>query len=74
MIAEAITALAVQADWSLTRDLAVEQGERAAYVRASWVAYPTVSDVPSLRVRGPVRSHGLRPSNPVPAGRFPIER
>ena len=73
MIAEAIAALAGRADWSLTRDLALEQGERAAYVRASWVAYPTVPDVPSLRVRGPVRSRGLRPSTPVAAGRFPIE-
>ena len=74
MISEAITALAGRADWSLTRDLAVKQGERAAYVRASWVAYPVVSNVPRLRARGPVESHGLRPSKPVAAGRFPIEQ
>jgi hypothetical protein len=73
MIAEAIVALAGRADWSLTRDLALKQGERAAYVRASWVAHAAVPDVPHLRVRGPVKSHGLRPSQPVAAGRFPIE-
>lgn len=74
MIAEAIEALAGRADWLLTRDLALKQGERAAYVRASWVAYPAVPDAPHLQVRGPVKSHGLSPSGPVPAGRFPIER
>lgn len=74
MIAEAITALAGRANWLLTRDLAVRQGERAAYVRASWVAYPVVPDAPTLRVRGPIKSRGLRPSRPVVAGRFPIER
>jgi hypothetical protein len=73
MISEAIEALAGRADWSLTRDLALEQGERAAYVRASWVAYPAVPEVPHLRVRGPVKSHGLRPSKPVGVGRFPIQ-
>lgn len=73
MISEAIAALAGRANWSLIRDLAVKQGERAAYVRASWVAYPVVPDTPILRVRGPVRSHGLRPSGPMVAGRFPIE-
>lgn len=74
MIVEAIAVLAGRANWSLTRDLALKQGERAAYVRASWVAYPVVPDVPSLRVRGLVKSHGLRPARPVPAGRFPIEQ
>jgi len=73
MIAEAIVALAGRADWLLTRDLALKQGERAAYVRACWVAYPTVPDVPSLRVRGPVKSYGLHPPKPVDVGRFPIE-
>ena len=74
MIAEAIEVLAGRADWLLIRDLALEQAERAAYVRAGWVAYPAVPDVPHLQVRGPVKSRGLRPSKPVPAGRFPIEQ
>jgi hypothetical protein len=74
MIATAIEALATRADWSLTRDLAVAQGLRAAYVRAAWVSYPTVPDVPHVRVRGPVKAHGLRPTQPVAAKRFPIER
>ena len=73
MIAEAITSLAGRADWSLVRDLAVAQRNRAAYVRALWVAYPVVSKRPDLRVRGPVESLGLRPSQPVPAGLFPVE-
>jgi len=73
MISEAIETLAGRADWSLTRELALEQGERAAYVRAGWVASATVSDVPHVRVRGPVKSYGLRPSKPVAVGRFPIE-
>jgi len=74
MVAEAIEVLAGRADWLLIRDLALEQGERAAYVRAGWVAYPAAPDVPHLLVRGPVKSRGLRPSKPVPAGRFPIEQ
>ncbi len=74
MISEAIETLAGRADWSLIRELALEQGERAAYVRAGWVAYPAVPETPHLQVRGPVRSHGLGPSRPVPAGRFPIEQ
>ena len=74
MISEAIEALAGRADWSLTRDLALKQGYRAAYVRASWVAYPTAPDAPQLQVRGPIKSYGLRPSKPAAAGRFPIEQ
>lgn len=72
MISEAITALAGKAEWSLVRDLAVQQRARAAYVRASWVAFPIVQDAPSLQVRGTVDSYGLRPSRPLAAGRFPI--
>lgn len=73
MISEAITALGGRADWSLTRDLAVKQGERAAYMRALWVASPVVPDAPMLRLRGPIKSRGLRPSGPVVTGRFQIE-
>lgn len=73
MIAEAITSLAGRADWDLIRDLALRQGERAAYVRAAWVAYPIVGEAPMISVRGPIKSLGLRPSGPVVAGRFQID-
>lgn len=73
LVVEAILDLAGRADWSLLRDLAVEQGERAAFIRARWLAHETVPDAPRLTTRGRVRSLGLEPPGHVDRASFRIE-
>ena len=59
MIVEAIRALAGRAEWSLVRDLAVEQAERLAYVRATRVAGPMAEAAPPLQFRGQLSAKGI---------------
>lgn len=65
MIVEAIRALAGRADWSLVRDLALEQGERLAYARATKVAGAFAEEAPPIRFRGPVSPKGILPIEPA---------
>lgn len=74
LVVEAIVALAARADWDLLRDLAVKQGERAAYVRARRLSQAIAPDAPELRVRGNVGSLGLEPVSSPGSGGFPTGR
>lgn len=65
MIVEAVRTLAGRADWSLVRDLALEQGERLAYVRATRVAGPSAEGAPTIQFRGRVSPKGLLSSDPA---------
>lgn len=61
LVVEAIVALAARADWDLLHDLAVQQREPAAYMRARRLSHQVVPDAPELRVRGTGQPRSLEP-------------